>query len=223
MQRSVRDRLAFYRQVLWRYHTTGAVAPSSRFLARALTRPLARRAGPVRVLEVGPGSGSVTRAIIPLLEPGDRLDLVEINVELADVVRRRFEVDSRFRPAAELAEVHGVPLQEYDSPTPYDYVISSLPLNNFSAELVEELYESYFRLLTPGGMLSYFEYIGMRPLRRLFTGQADRERVRRISEIMAGYHERHRVATSCVLVNVPPARVQHLRAADDSTGNPTPG
>ena len=39
--------------------TTGAILPSSRGLARAMTRPMRQAKGPRRILEVGPGTGAV--------------------------------------------------------------------------------------------------------------------------------------------------------------------
>ena len=214
MGRSWRDRLAFFRQVREHYHTTGAIAPSSRFLARAQAEPLAsfkaRVGRPVRVLEVGPGSGAVTRRIVQLLEPDDTFDLVEINQAFADLLQRRFTDDPAFTTLSGSARVHAVPLQEFSSEAPYDVIVSGLPMNNFSSELVEELFEAYFRLLAPEGTLSYFEYMCMRPLRKLVSGRADRERVNRLAEIMGRHCRQRRMRTSWVLVNLPPAWVQHL-------------
>ena len=56
MKQAFAEHLAFFRQFRETFETTGAVAPSSRFLAKALTEPLSQRKGPVRVLEVGPGT-----------------------------------------------------------------------------------------------------------------------------------------------------------------------
>lgn len=231
MGRSWRDRLAFFRQVKEHYHTTGAIAPSSRFLAAAQTGPLRERklvngrqqraGGSLRVLEIGPGTGAVTRRIVRLLEPGDRLDLVEINQHFADVLDRRFQQDASFARVADQSQVHMVPLQEFSAEQPYDVIISGLPMNNFSAELVEELFEAYFRLLAEEGVLSYFEYMYMRPLRALVSRRADRQRVRRIGQIMRGYRDRFRLRTSWVFVNLPPAWVQHLQrpSADHQTSS----
>jgi len=35
--------------------------------------------GPSRILEVGPGTGPVTKKILDHLQPGDQFDAVEIN------------------------------------------------------------------------------------------------------------------------------------------------
>ena len=215
--------MAFFRQVREHYHTTGAIAPSSRFLARAQAAPLAglkaRTDRPVRVLEVGPGTGAVTSRIVKLLEPGDTFDLVEINQSFADLLQRRFADDPAFSSLAGSARVHAVPLQEFSSDAPYDVVVSGLPMNNFSSELVEELFEAYFRLLGPEGTLSYFEYMYMRPLRKLVSGRKDRQRVNRIAEIMRRHCRQRRMRTSWVLANLPPAWVQHLSGTVDTAAS----
>src|SRR5260370_26052180 len=56
--------------------STGAILPSSRFLARALVSQLRGPRAPARILEVGPGTGSVTRAIARCLGPDHPLDTV---------------------------------------------------------------------------------------------------------------------------------------------------
>ncbi|HET9784113.1 MAG TPA: hypothetical protein VFP94_04030, partial [Terriglobales bacterium] len=65
----------FYEQFRHHFQATGAIAPSGAFLARAMTAPIARACHSVRsrlrVLEVGPGTGVFTRAILQQLRPGD--------------------------------------------------------------------------------------------------------------------------------------------------------
>src|SRR6266568_3044798 len=68
---------AFFRAFRRNFHTTGAILPSSRFLARAMVSDLKGPRGPARILEVGPGTGAVTREIVRLLQDEDRLDAVE--------------------------------------------------------------------------------------------------------------------------------------------------
>src|SRR5579883_3247222 len=91
------DCLAFYRQFREQYTTTGSVMPSSRALARALTRPMRRNSGPRRLLEVGPGTGAVTVEIVHLLRPGDQLDIVEINPAFVAHLEHRFASEPDFQ------------------------------------------------------------------------------------------------------------------------------
>src|SRR5690348_11215160 len=65
----------------------GAVLPSSRLLARLMTADL--RPG-ARVMELGAGTGSVTRAILDSGVRPEDLYLVERNEEFAAILRRRF-------------------------------------------------------------------------------------------------------------------------------------
>lgn len=217
--RRVRDHIEFFRQFRSRFKTTGAVAPSSRLLARALTGPLKRlqpEDRPLRILEVGPGTGAVTRRIVQLVRPQDRFDLVEINEVFAEMLTRKFDTDPAYRRVAEQSQVHVCPLQDHQTDQPYDIIVSGLPLNNFPVDLVDEIFQAYFRLLAPGGTLSYFEYMYVRPLRQIVSRGAEKQRLGDLSATLNGYLARHRFRQSWVLVNVPPAWVQHLQNRDET-------
>ncbi|MBX3443596.1 MAG: methyltransferase domain-containing protein [Planctomyces sp.] len=211
MLTALRDQLCFFRQFRQRFETTGAVLPSSRFLARAMTRPLQSLSGPRRVLEVGPGTGAVTGRIVRLLRPDDRFDLVEINETFAQHLKDRFQADPHYRRCADQSQVHVCPLQDFACEAPYDAIISGLPFNNFPAELVESLVDRCLGLLKPGGTLSFFEYMYIRPARLLITRGPEGERLARIESILQDRFTRCRERRDWVFVNMPPAWVQHLR------------
>ena len=222
MKQFVRDHFEFFRQYVARFETTGAVAPSSRFLARALTRPLRNCTGAARVLEVGPGTGAVTREIVRHVKPGDRLDLVEINERFAALMRDRFQTEPRYQAVADRAAVHVCPLQQFAPEGRYDVIVSGLPFNNFPSSLVEELVDTCLGLLAPGGTLSFFEYMYVRPIRRMVSRSPDKTRLAEIEHILQSRFARHRFHTDWVFVNVPPAWVQHL-AVESPTAQGEPG
>ena len=211
MKDQIRDNLAFFQQFRKQFETTGAILPSSRFLARAITGPLSQRNGPARILEVGPGTGPVTRRIVQLLRPEDQLDLVELNDDFVECLKRRFEEDPVFQPAAHQTTIHHCALQDFHADAPYDFIISGLPLNNFSAELVGSLFESFFQFLAPQGVLSYFEYMYVRAFRKIVSRGAERTRIHTLDGIIREYLTHHRFRRNWIFVNVPPAWVQHLR------------
>lgn len=211
MTQFLKDHWEFWRQFRQRFETTGAIAPSSRFLARAMTGPMARRDRPGRILEIGPGTGAVTQRIVRLLRPEDRFDLVELNETFAGLLRDRFANEPTYRAAADRSQVHVCPIQEFAATEPYDIIISGLPLNNFPADLVRSIFETYFKLLAPGGTLSYFEYMYVRPMRKLVANPTEKARLTELDRIANDYLSKYRIDRSWVFVNLPPAWVQHLR------------
>ena len=210
---ALKNHLAFFRQFRQRFATTGAIAPSSRFLARSMTSYLADRdrSVPVRILEIGPGTGPVTDSIVRLLQPHDVFDLVELNEEFVRILNQRFKTEAAWHSVQTQATIHQLPVQDFQTSQPYDFVISGLPLNNFPAELVESIADTYFRLLKPGGVLSYFEYMYVRPIRKVVTRGAERIRISAIDATLQKHCDRCRIRRDNIWINTPPAWVQHLR------------
>ena len=200
---------------------TGSLLPSSRFLAKALVRYVAdnRHSSasdaatdrPRRILEAGPGTGPVTRRLITAMAPGDTLDLVEWNPRFVSVLERRLSHDRVFREVADRVSIQHARVEELPGTAQYDLIVSGLPLNNFSVELVGQVLETFQRLLRPGGTLSFFEYMGVRSLRARWGAAADRARLQGISQRLEGAFESLEIRRDWVWANVPPAWVHHLR------------
>lgn len=196
----------------WRdFYHTGAIAPSSRFLARAMTEVLQPPRSPWNILEVGPGTGVVTAAILRHLQPGDRLDLVEINPRFVEFLQVRFASDPRFRPFTRQVYLHQAAIQEFRVPHRFDCIISGLPLNNFRSEQVREILEHFERLLHAQGWLVYFEYAGIRLLKMPFVGKSERRRLYRVGRITQKFLSKHHAQRRLVPINLPPALVHYVR------------
>ena len=156
----------FFREFVRNFHTTGAILPSGRFLAAALARFVANRSpGPKRILEVGPGTGAVTRRIIHKMGRADRLDLVELNGAFVERLEQRFRAEPAFHAVAQRSRVLHCPVEELPPGDSYDVIVSGLPLNNFAVADVERLLAAMTGRLASGGTLSFFEYIAVRPAR----------------------------------------------------------
>ncbi len=205
--------VVFFKEFRNRFETTGAVLPSSRWLAGRLTWALNGRdkTEPVRVLEVGPGTGAVTKRIVKLLREGDRLDLVELNGFFVSTLQRRFDSEPDFQRVASQVRIHCCPIQQFQCDEPYDFIISGLPFNNFSASLVDQILQSCLNMLSESGTLSYFEYMGVRPLRMRVGKRAERQRLKELDEVLRRYLTQFRIRRDLVLLNIPPALVHHLQ------------
>jgi phospholipid N-methyltransferase len=211
MRKRVGEYGLFFREFLRNFHTTGAVLPSGPWLASALVRYVRQPAAPRRILEVGPGTGAVTRRLVRVLPAEDRLDLVELNDRFVGALRRRFEAEQAFRVVADRARVFHCALEDLPREMPYDLIISGLPLNNFSVRQVEQILGVLKQLLKPGGTLSFFEYIAVRSARSLVSGRAERDRLRGIGRALAGLLDGQEIRRDWIWPNVPPAWVHHVR------------
>jgi phospholipid N-methyltransferase len=201
----------FLRQSRGAFGTTGSVWPSSRFGGQALAAPLAGARPAARILEAGPGTGAVTRQIVRHLQPGDRLDVVELNEAFHRYLGERIAAEPCYAHCRAQITLIRAPVQELPGEGVYDHIVSGLPLNNFDPSLIEEVFAAFQRLLRPGGALSYFEYAWIRHLKTPFAGRAERARLRAVSNtvdrFIADFEYQHRL----VLLNVPPMVVRYLR------------
>lgn len=192
--------------------TTGAVLPSGRRLSAALAVPVRDRRGRTSdVLEIGAGTGPVTRELLPLLDAGSTLDVVEANPRLAGAVRELV----RARPPAQSdvrVRVHETYVEELATDRRYDVLVSGLPFANFPPGQVDLIMRRYLDLLRPGGTLTYFAYCATSAARALVSSRAQTLRHRAVERLLAGYQRRCAVARWTVWGNVPPAYVWQLRA-----------
>jgi phospholipid N-methyltransferase len=110
----------YYNNYIRKWSTVGAIAPSSRFLARSITGHVAPDDA---VLELGAGSGAFTRALSRTV-PDDQLHVVEIDPEREDELRTH------------TPNVYITDVRDFLDDPPLDLsgakVISGLPLLNFS-------------------------------------------------------------------------------------------
>ena len=77
----------FVAEALTDFHTVAAITPSSRYLAEAMLRPLPLKRTRV-ALELGAGTGAITRLLLDQLPPQATLLVFEINRSFVDCLRQ---------------------------------------------------------------------------------------------------------------------------------------
>lgn len=130
--------------------------PSGPWLTRAMARSavaaLAGRSG--HVIELGAGTGEVTRALLAAGIPASRLALVERDPEMAGFLRRHI-------PGAKIIEGDAARLPQLlaaNGVGEVAVVVSGLPLLSLPAEVVRGIVEGVFQLLPAGGVMVQFTY-----------------------------------------------------------------
>lgn len=133
--------------------SVGALAPSGPALARLMTAHVDHARGPV--IELGPGTGVFTRALLERCLPGRRLVLVETDPVLASTLAQRYPHARVLRmDAARLGCSSSLFGDERASA-----VVSGLPLLSIPADKVEAIVEGVFeRQMQQDGVLYQFTY-----------------------------------------------------------------
>ncbi|MBX3355886.1 MAG: methyltransferase domain-containing protein [Phycisphaeraceae bacterium] len=197
--------LGFVRQALRDLHHTGSVWPSSRQLAKEMTKSIRALPSPRRILEVGPGTGPFTRALLKELRDGDRLDLVELSEAFCRDLDKKLIAPFRRRSPGVKVQIHCAPIESVELDGLYQMIVCGLPFNNFPPKLVRAIFKRLMAMLEPGGELVYFEYAGVRVLKGTVASPEVRGSLKRIGAVGRGLRRRHEGRRKLVLGNLPPA------------------
>jgi phosphatidylethanolamine/phosphatidyl-N-methylethanolamine N-methyltransferase len=147
------DNLRFLRALIARPKQVGAVAPSSRALARAIADQV-DPSRPGSVLELGPGTGAITQALLERGIASERLTAVEYDLDFATGIAARFPGVQVIRgDAFDLTHTLGTRHAEH-----FAAIVSGIPLLNFPVARRRAYVEALMHRLLPGAALIQFSY-----------------------------------------------------------------
>ena len=177
------DEVRFLRSWIEKPLHVGAVMPSSKVLARAMAQLVDPGAsGPV--IELGPGTGAITNALIERGVDPAKLVLVEYNPGFCALLRDRY-------PTATVVQGDAYSLRESLWPamkTPASAVVSGLPLVTKPMRQRVKLLRESLALSAPGAPFIQFTYSVAPPIPKSLPGVSAR-------------------ASERIWLNIPPARV----------------
>jgi phosphatidylethanolamine/phosphatidyl-N-methylethanolamine N-methyltransferase len=185
-----RNNLLFWRRYLHRPLGVGGVAPSGPSLAKALVEILAPGQEEV-VVEIGPGTGPFTRALLAAGVAPSQLILVEFDAEFVRHLRQRF-------PGVTVVQGDASHLPQLLKEQGHDKVpkiLSGLPLRSMPQNVRTAITRAMATSLASQGSLVQFSYFVAPPLAE--------------AEVKACGLTGRRAKT--VVANIPPAFVWHYR------------
>lgn len=198
---TVRDHLQLLGKFLRHPRTVGAVAPSSAALARRMVDGIG--AAGERVVELGPGTGSFTRAIVRRLAPDARLLAIEIDPAFAEGIRRRWPgIDCVCASAEDLPAIGAA-----RGFLPVDRIISGLPFASLPEGVTRGILDGIAATLRPEGTFTTFQYVHAYGLPPAVTFRHE------LTRRLGGPPE-----AALVMLNVPPAWVLTWRRVPASRG-----
>lgn len=145
------DRIRFFTAWLGNPRSVAAIAPSGKALAQLITRDIDARTGPV--LELGPGTGVFTQALLDRGVAEHDLTLVEYDDGFAKLLEKRFpQANILSIDAADLADAHQSPSVLFGA------AICGLGLLNMKPAKVEAILRATFMRMRGGASLYLFTY-----------------------------------------------------------------
>jgi phospholipid N-methyltransferase len=143
----------FIREFLRRPGSIGAVVPSSSELSDLITDTAGVADADV-VVEIGPGTGPFTEAILRKLKPGATFFAIEFNEPFVKLLRQKFPGASIHHDSA----VNICPLLKSHGHTTCNAVVSGLPFASFADGMQDEVLRAVRDALVPGGVFATFAY-----------------------------------------------------------------
>ena len=148
--------LSFILQYITKPRTTGAILPSSRYLARKMVANI--NFNETRcIVEYGPGTGVFTEKLLEKRNKDTILILIERNEQFCNMLREKYKHEPNLFIEEDSAENIGAHLAKHGFPHA-DYVISGLPFASLPQEISAKILIETTKFLNPQGRFITFQY-----------------------------------------------------------------
>jgi phosphatidylethanolamine/phosphatidyl-N-methylethanolamine N-methyltransferase len=186
------EELLFFRRWIANPLKVGALLPSSPALARLIARNVVFGADDA-VIEVGAGTGSITKALVEAGIPPERLFVIEIDADMCTYLRKQLpHVQVIHGDAGRLSEI--VPSRWQSK---VSTVVSGIPMITLPFEGQQRLIRSWLSIMKPGAKMLQYTYSLVSPIPEAKLGLVGRR-------------------CGMAFLNVPPASVFEYKKADEA-------
>lgn len=143
--------MTFLKEALRSFKSTGAIASSSPALVNRLIESIPPQQ-PLNVIELGPGEGCVTQALLSRLGRNATLTAFEINPVFVEKVRQISD------PRLSVIPLGAEEMGAFFAPESVDFIVSSLPLSMIPKEIKAAILEQVQLVLKPSGQFVQYQY-----------------------------------------------------------------
>ena len=210
----IKENLVFLREFLLEFKTTGACFPTSKWAANALITPLREpNRKPKRILELGPGTGSVTIPLINEMREGDSLTICEINPRFMKALKETLEREESFRAKRDQIEFFEGAAQEIPVSAPYDVIVCALPFLNFDLETVQQIFARLRLISARDTLMTYYEYMGARKFNQTLGAQSRKDRISQVNGFLRESGAVRNIDCTKVWLNLFPINIYTVKPA----------
>ena len=136
--------------------SVGAVAPSSRFLARKMVESIDFKQAKV-IIEYGPGTGVFTDELVKYMNPRAKLLIIETNDAFCKILMAKYKNAKNVEVINASAEHVDIFRRQRSLPNP-DYIVSGLPFAALPKDVSEKILIATAKLLGKKGEFITFQY-----------------------------------------------------------------
>lgn len=204
------EQLVFLKAFIKNPSEVGALMECSPFVGKEISKHIKKYIKnnpkqPIRVLEVGAGTGALTKEIMGRLREIDHLDAIEISPQLCKVLKARVGQNKNI-------SICCTSILDWKPPYSYDFIVSTLPFNSLEIPFVLKILNHYYQIIKSGGVLSYVEYIALSKMKKFCLWGEDREKHTNKRKIMKSFRKKFGLDTKIIWLNLPlPIHVYHLK------------
>lgn len=211
----IKGSFAILREFIRHPNQIAALSESSPALANTIIENMLKRNSDqqLNILELGFGTGPVTRQIIENMEQADYLDAIEFEEKFYKLVQAQIK-EKYTQDNLTNVHLHRADFSQWNPSTikTYDIIICTIPFTRLPKATLDQIFKKINELLKPGGSFTFISILGARTLGKFKLKTEDRkeyaEKINSLDEWITNTFSKKN--QRFVLLNVPPVWVYHL-------------